>query len=54
MRAALAQCEAEEKVTCQRCKVPMKEVKGHIYHKKRKWKCPQCKRVRMQQPKPAR
>ena len=27
----------------------MKELKGHIYHKKRKWKCPQCKRVRMQE-----
>ena len=30
----------------------MKELKGHIYHKKRKWKCPQCRRVRMQQYKP--
>lgn len=28
----------------------MKELKGHIYHKKRKWKCPQCKRVKMQKP----
>ena len=26
----------------------MKELKGHIYHKKRKWKCPQCGKVRMQ------
>jgi len=26
----------------------MKELKGHIYHKKRKWKCPQCNRVGMQ------
>ena len=26
----------------------MKELKGHIYHKKRKWKCPKCGRVRMQ------
>jgi hypothetical protein len=26
----------------------MKELKGHIYHKKRKWRCPKCKRVRMQ------
>ena len=41
-------------VTCQRCKVPMKELKGHIYHKKRKWKCPQCNRIRMQEPKPVR
>jgi hypothetical protein len=29
----------------------MKELKGHIYHKKRKWKCPQCNRVRMQEQK---
>jgi len=29
----------------------MKELKGHIYHKKRKWKCPKCGRARMQQPK---
>jgi hypothetical protein len=28
----------------------MKELKGHIYHKKRKWKCPKCSRVRMQEP----
>ena len=27
----------------------MKELKGHIYHKKRKWKCPKCSRVRMQE-----
>jgi hypothetical protein len=26
----------------------MKELKGHIYHKQRKWKCPKCNRVRMQ------
>ena len=26
----------------------MRELKGHIYHKKRKWKCPRCNRVRMQ------
>jgi len=26
----------------------MKELKGHIYHKKRKWKCRKCGRVRMQ------
>jgi len=30
----------------------MKELKGHIYHKKRKWKCPKCGRVRMQELKP--
>jgi len=28
----------------------MKELKGHIYHKQRKWKCPKCNRVRMQKP----
>ena len=27
----------------------MKEVKGHIFHKKRKWKCPKCSQVRMQE-----
>jgi len=32
----------------------MKELKGHIYHGKRKWKCPQCGRVRMQAPRAAR
>lgn len=26
----------------------MKELKGHIYHKQRKWRCPKCNRVRMQ------
>jgi hypothetical protein len=31
----------------------MKELKGHIYHKKRKWKCPLCNRVRMQSQKPS-
>jgi len=29
----------------------MKEVKGHIFHKQRKWKCPKCAKVRMQQQK---
>ena len=29
----------------------MTELKGHIYHKKRKWRCPQCNRVKMQEPK---
>jgi hypothetical protein len=32
----------------------MKELKGHIYHKQRKWKCPKCNRVRMQQHSPVR
>ena len=27
----------------------MRELKGHIYHKQRKWKCPKCNRVRMQE-----
>jgi hypothetical protein len=35
-------------VTCQKCRVPMKELKGHIFHKQRKWKCPKCARIRMQ------
>jgi Zn finger protein HypA/HybF involved in hydrogenase expression len=35
-------------VTCKTCKVPMKEMKGHIFHKKRKWRCPKCAKVRMQ------
>jgi hypothetical protein len=39
-------------MTCKSCKVAMRELKGHIYHKKRKWCCPKCKRVRMQAPKP--
>ena len=29
----------------------MKELKGHIYHKQRKWECPKCSKVRMQKPK---
>jgi hypothetical protein len=29
----------------------MKELKGHIYHKQRKWKCPKCDKVRMQKQK---
>ena len=35
-------------MTCKKCRTPMKELKGHIYHKKRKWKCPKCGKVRMQ------
>jgi hypothetical protein len=38
-------------MTCRKCKVPMKELKGHIYHKKRKWECPRCARIKMQKPK---
>jgi len=29
----------------------MKELKGHIYHKKRKWKCPKCSRIKLQKSK---
>jgi hypothetical protein len=29
----------------------MKELKGHIYHKQRKWQCPKCRKIRMQKPK---
>ena len=43
-------CDPGSAVTCKKCRAPMKELKGHIYHKKRKWKCPNCNRVRMQQP----
>jgi hypothetical protein len=35
-------------MTCKHCRVAMTELKGHVYHKKRKWKCPKCNRVRMQ------
>lgn len=27
----------------------MKELKGHIFHKRRKWKCPKCNRIKMQE-----
>ena len=39
----------KETVTCKKCRILMKELRGHIYHKKRKWRCPRCSRVRMQQ-----
>jgi hypothetical protein len=29
----------------------MKELKGHIYHKQRKWRCPKCHKVKMQKAK---
>jgi transposase len=35
---------------CPRCRTPMKEEK-RSYHKQRKWVCPKCGKVRMQQPK---
>jgi len=44
-------CDAGVYVTCRKCKVPMKELKGHIYHQQRKWKCPKCAKVRMQKQK---
>ena len=33
---------------CSRCRFPMKEEK-RTFHKQRKWVCPRCGRVRMQQ-----
>jgi hypothetical protein len=50
-RTDTLQCDAGVHVTCRKCKVPMKEFKGHIYHKQRKWKCPKCAKVRMQKQK---
>ena len=38
-------------MTCKKCKVAMKERKGHLFHKQRKWVCPQCRKVKMQKPK---
>lgn len=35
-------------MTCQECKIKMVE-KKRSFHKKRKWVCPQCSKVRMQQ-----
>lgn len=29
----------------------MKELKGHIFHKQRKWQCPKCSKIRMQRQK---
>jgi hypothetical protein len=29
----------------------MKEVKGHIFHKQRKWACPKCAKIKMQKQK---
>ena len=36
---------------CKKCKIKMKEER-RSFHKKRKWICPQCGKVRMQQQKP--
>ena len=30
----------------------VEEVKGHVFHKQRKWRCPRCGRARMQQARP--
>ena len=38
-------------MTCKKCGVAMKEVKGHIFHGQRKWECPQCRKIKMQKPK---
>jgi hypothetical protein len=35
-------------MTCKYCRVAMRELKGHIFHGKRKWQCPRCNRIRMQ------
>jgi len=29
----------------------MKEIKGHIFHKQRKWTCPKCAKIKMQKQK---
>jgi transposase-like protein len=38
-------------MTCNRCKVAMRELKGHVFHKMRKWRCPKCHKIKMQRPK---
>lgn len=38
-------------MTCPRCRTPMVEEK-RSFHKKRKWLCPTCGKVRMQQQRP--
>jgi rubrerythrin len=37
-------------MTCKKCKITMQELKGHIFHGNRKWRCPQCQKVKMQKP----
>ena len=44
-------CDAGIQVTCRKCRIPMKELKGHIYHGQRKWQCPACLKIKMQKPK---
>ncbi len=41
-------------MTCKRCRVAMVELKGHIYHGKRKFRCPSCQRAKMKKPKRVR
>lgn len=36
-------------MTCQRCRQPMKELRG-IHHGRRKWQCRQCGKIAMQRP----
>lgn len=38
-------------MTCKRCRIAMQIDTQHICHGNRKWRCPQCKRARMQKPK---
>ncbi|AFL90529.1 hypothetical protein Terro_4332 [Terriglobus roseus DSM 18391] len=38
-------------MTCKRCRVRMREISGHIFHGKRKFRCPQCNRAKMKKPK---
>ena len=39
-------------MTCRRCGLRMKELKGHIFHNQRKFRCEKCGSHRMQQQKP--
>lgn len=38
-------------MTCKQCRIAMVELKGHLYHGKRKFRCPSCHRVNMKKPK---
>lgn len=38
-------------MTCKQCRIAMVELKGHIYHGKRKFRCPNCHRAKMKKPK---
>lgn len=39
-------------MTCKQCRIAMVELKGHVYHGKRKFRCSNCGRVNMKKPKP--